>query len=229
MALLLRAFAVMAYFWVAHRAVSLENEILAGLGLALLVFIVFIGGVLQMKIRAVAIAAVFLLAIWGLIYADAAMTTLLFVPSIFLLMAARLFGRTLVNGRTPLLVSAASLVEGATPATLDDEVRIYTTRLTRAWAIMLALLAVINLFLAIFAVPDGVLARAGYAVPAWVSSESATRYMPWLIYLSVTGFLVGEFFYRQRRFPGRYRSAVDYIRRLVKVPMKSWQAAFAEA
>ncbi len=228
MAPLLRLIGVIAYFWMAHRAIETESETFAGIALGALVLIVYVGRILELHVKALIATAVIIAAIVALTWSHFALTTLLFVPTIFLLLAASLFGRTLIKGRTPLLVTAASLVENVSPDTLEADVRQYTTRQTRAWAVLLGVLAVFNLFLALFAVPDGVLTRAGVEVAPWVSSEAATRFMPWVIYVSVTGLLVGEFFYRQHRFPGRYKNALDYIQKLARVPMKSWQEAFAQ-
>ena len=228
MAPLLRLIGVIAYFWMAHRAIESGSELFAGVALGLLVFIVFVGRLLLAERKAILISGALIALIVVLVATRYALTSLLFVPTIFLALAASLFGRTLIKGRTPLLVTAASLVEAVRPGDLEADVRTYTTRQTCAWAVLLSVLAVFNLFLALVATPDGVLARIGHPVEGLVSSEAATRLMPWVIYLSVAGFLVGEFIYRQRRFPGRYKSAWDYVQKLAKVPMKSWQTAFEQ-
>lgn len=228
MAPLLRLLAVIAYFWMAHRAIELQSAVSAGIGLALLVFIVNAGALLRLQSKTVAASALMLAFIIVAVKADFALTVLLFVPTVFLLLAASVFGRTLFKGRTPLLVTAASLIESTTPQALDAEVVRYTTRQTWAWALMLSVMALANVYPALLAAPDGLLIRTGLVSTSGLTAEAASRFIPWFIYLAVTGFLVGEFVYRQHRFPGRYTSALDYIRKLARVPLKSWQAAFAQ-
>ena len=228
MAPVLRLVGVIAYFWMAHRAIATESELFAAIALAVLVFIVYVGRLLHGQIRAVIVSALLLAGISVLAWTHTALTALLLVPTVFLMMAAWFFARTLIKGRTPLLVAAASLIEKVAPETLDAEVRQYTTRQTLAWAVLLYVLAAVNLVLALFAVPDGILSRMGFVVSGWIQSEAAARYMPWVIYGAVTGLLVGEFIYRQHRFPGRYKNALDYVRKLAKVPAAAWQTAFAQ-
>lgn len=229
MAPVLRLVGVIAYFWMAHRAIATESELFSGIALSLLVFIVYVGRLLRAELRAVIVSVVLLAGIAVLVRVHAGLTGLLLVPTVFLMMAAGVFARTLIKGRIPLLVAAASLIENVTPAKMDASVRQYTTRQTLAWAVLLYALAFVNLVLALWAVPDGVLSRLGFVVPGLIRSEAVARFMPWLIYGSVGGLLVGEFLYRQRKFPGRYKSALDYVRKLAKVPLADWQTAFAQS
>ena len=77
---------------------------------------------------------------------------------------------------------------------------------------MLALLAVINLALALIAVPGGVLAQSRHRVAGDDHRTQWSWFANLLNYGIVGGFFVGEYLLRKRRFPGRYRSFVDFLR-----------------
>jgi uncharacterized membrane protein len=127
---------------------------------------------------------------------------------------AWLFGRTLRDGRIPLIERAARAMRGP-EAVLADEVVGYARGVTQAWTALFVLLAVVNLALAALARPGGLLLAAGFdpgvSVPLGVWSLFANV----LSYVFIGALFAIEFVVRGRRFPQQpYRGLVDFTRRL---------------
>jgi len=223
---LVRLLAVAAYFVIAHHALDHGSRWLGGVALGLLVMIVFCGGLWRREPRAW-IASVLLGALAGMLaWRGQAPTALLLVPAVFLALACRVFARTLLPGRTPLLVRMIEAVDGEPVDRFPPGVQAYATAQTLLWAIVLGCLSLANLVLGLCAVPGGVLERAGITPPAAIDAAAAATWGPWAIYLVVGGLLVGEFIYRQRRFPGRYDGPLDFIRRVARVTPARWAEVF---
>lgn len=73
---------------------------------------------------------------------------LIFLPPVIINIALMvLFGRTLVSGATPLVTRIASLWRGS----LDQEIALYTRRVTMAWTMFFALMVVESIVLGLFA------------------------------------------------------------------------------
>lgn len=70
-------------------------------------------------------------------------------PILIFLALMWLFGQTLLPGRRPLITAIADAMRGPLP----DAVARYTRRLTLAWSGLFAVMALINLLLALFAPP----------------------------------------------------------------------------
>lgn len=226
MAALLRFAALLAYFAVAHRALRADDPRLAALALGLLAVVVCIHGLLSLRPRAWLLALAWIAAAGALAGTSCAVPLLLLMPSVFLALACSLFARTLVRGRVPLVVRMVALIEGQLPAELPADIRTYAINVTRLWAGLLGGLSVLNLALALVTVPGGVLERLGIA-PWWpLSPEVAATVDTWGIYVPVAATLVGEFVYRQQRFPGRYSGPMDYLRKLANVPREKWADIF---
>ena len=99
----------------------------------------------------------------------------------------------------------------------------YTRQLTFAWALLLALLAVINLLLALCAVPDGVLAQLGHVPPVSVTNAQWSLFANVLNYGIVGGFFVVEYLLRKRRFPHRpYRNALEFGQQMARLGPHFW-------
>jgi hypothetical protein len=88
----------------------------------------------------------------------------------------------------------------------------------------MALLAAIDLALALCAVPGGVLDSLGIAPPVAISREAWSFFANGLNYGIVGGLFVGEYFYRGRRFPGRYTSFFDFLRKMASLGPAAWRA-----
>ena len=99
----------------------------------------------------------------------------------------------------------------------------YTRGLTAIWAIVLAALAITDLLLALCAVPGGVLDSLGAAPPVTISREAWSWFANGLNYGLVGGLFVGEYFVRTRRFPGRYASFFDFLRRMAGIGPAGWR------
>lgn len=226
MAALLRIAALLAYFVVAHRALRVDSPRLAALALGLLAIIVCIRGLLSLRPRAWLLALAWIAAAWALAGSDYAMPILLLMPSLFLALACSLFARTLLPGREPLVVRMVALIEEQPAAELAPDIRRYATNVTRLWAGLLGGLSLLNLVLALLTTPGGVLERLGIAPPWPLSPEIAATVDTWGIYIPLVVTMIGEFIYRQLRFPGRYTGPLDYLRKLARIPREKWAGIF---
>lgn len=149
---------------------------------------------------------------------------LLAPPVVFPLLVAWGFGRSLRRGRTPLItaIMQALYVRAGMPVTAD--LRRYTRGLTAAWVAVLVLLAVLNVALAMSAVPGGLLAAFGLR-PWWpVTHEQWSWCANIANWGLIGGFFVVEFLVRERRFPQRpYRNALDFLRQLGQLGPAFWR------
>lgn len=226
MAALLRTAALLAYFVVAHRALRVDSARLAALALGLLAIIVFSRGLLSLRPRAWLMALAWIAGAAALAGSRYAMPVLLLMPSLFLALACSLFARTLLHERVPLVVRMVALIEGKPAAELPSDIRTYATNVTRLWAGLLGGMSLLNLVLALLTTPGGVLERLGLAPPWPLSPEIAATVDTWGIYVPVAVTLVGEFAFRQQRFPGRYSGPREYLRKLAKIPREQWAGIF---
>ncbi|MCD9032823.1 ketosynthase [Luteimonas sp. Y-2-2-4F] len=148
---------------------------------------------------------------------------LLLVPVAFIGLIAWVFGRTLRAGRQPLIGRIVGALEGRPGEPLAPELAAYTRALTAAWAWLLGLLALFNLFLATIAVPDGLLASLGVAPPVSITRTQWSWFANLLNYGVVLGMFAGEYAYRARRFPGRYAGFGDFLRRMGALGPAFWR------
>ena len=94
---------------------------------------------------------------------------------------------------------------------------------------VLAVLAAVNLVLALLAVPRGLLAAFGIATP-WPVDETLWSWCAnGATYGLVGGLMVAEFAWRSRRFPGRYHGPLDFARRMAALGRASGTAFFADS
>jgi uncharacterized membrane protein len=216
----LRLGLVALYFAFAHAAASGHDGRFAALALFDVALLVLLPGLLQRSPRAFLLLALGGAAGWRLAASPHALLPLLLVPAAILALVAWGFGRSLRRGRMPLITRIATALEGPLPPPLLD----YTRRLTLAWATLLALLAAANLLLALFAVPDGVLAGCGLRAP--LPLPAAWRgWGDGLTYAVLAAFLWLEFAWRQRRFPGAYRGFREFVARLARLGPAFWRSA----
>jgi uncharacterized membrane protein len=148
---------------------------------------------------------------------------LLLVPPAFVALIAWTFGRTLREGRTPLITRIVCAIEGESVDRLAPDLLAYTRKLTATWAAVLAGLAVANVLLALCAVPGGLLDSLGIAPPVPVSHHAWSWFANMLNYGVVGGLFVGEYYHRVRRFPGRYTSFFDFLRRMARLGPATWR------
>lgn len=143
------------------------------------------------------------LLLWWLAASPWTWMLLLAPPVAFPLWVAWLFARTLRGGSTPLILRIVQAVHARAGMPVDVPLRRYIRRLTAAWAMVLAALALVNLWLALSVVPDGLLLSFGYR-PWWPLSHAQWMWLAngatWAL---LGGFALVEYAWRSWRFPQR--------------------------
>ena len=220
---LARGVLVLAYFGLAHAASARHDPVLAALALGDIAAIVMLEPLLRANARAWGIAALVAVALVALARTSFAPLALLLVPAAIVALVSWTFGRTLRAGRTPLITRMVSLIEGIAVHDLAPALAAYARGLTATWAIVLAFLAAADLALALSAVPGGLLDSVGIAPPIAISREAWSWFANGLNYGLVGGLFVGEYYFRVRRFPGRYTSFFDFLRRMAGVGPAAWR------
>lgn len=213
----------LAYPFLAHAASVRDSGALAAAALGTIVLMVLAEGLLHGRARAWLALAACVAALVALARSAHAQLPLLLVPVAFIALVAFWFGRSLVAGRVPLITRIVAALDRQPPGELAPGLRRYTRRLTLAWAVVLSLLAACNLVLALLAVPGGLLASLGIAVPLAVSEAQWSWFANGANYGLVGGFFFAEYLYRKRRFPGRYRSFLDFLRRMAGLGPAFWR------
>lgn len=217
-----RLLLALAYPWLAHAASTQADSDLAIVALADLALVILLDPLLRLRGWAWITAVLVALGLARLAMSAHALLPLLLVPVAVLAFIAWMFGRTLRAGRVPLISRIVSALEAVPAAQLAPELQRYTRRLTAAWAGMLAALALVNLLLALIAVPGGLLASVGIVAP-WVVTETQWSWIANLLnYGLVAGFFVGEYLFRKRVFPGRYRSFIHFMQRMGSLGPAFW-------
>lgn len=215
------------YVLLAHLAGARQSPTLAVAALADLALLVLIEGLAARRPAAWLAAAAITAVLVPLAGSSWALTPLLLVPPLFTALIATGFLRSLRPGRVPLIRKVVAALYGTPPDELSPAHRAYTRRLTLGWGLMLSLLTAINLTLALVAVPDGLLARAGVPAPFTVTAEQ------WSLVANVANYgLLGVFAlveYQVRRvvFPVRpYRNAAEFVRRMAALGPAFWRDFF---
>ncbi|GAB3510475.1 ketosynthase [Pseudoxanthomonas daejeonensis] len=212
-----------AYPFLAHLA-GTRGGAWTALALADLAVLMLAAPLLRRRWWALALLAAVLagLSWWvGTLWLD---LLLLAPPVLFTAWLAWWFARSLVATRTPLVTRIVCALYAQAGWETPPGLLAYARRLTAAWALLLAFLAVANALLALWAVPGGVLDAFGrtpwIAVPHWAWSWFANL----LNYGLVGGFMVAEFNYRKRHFPVRpYRNGVDFARKMAALGPAFWR------
>jgi uncharacterized membrane protein len=207
-ALALRVILLLAYPVLSHVA-SLRSEgawaALALFGLVLLCLLEPLA-----RRRASAWLALFAsgLLLYGVGASRWAWMLLLAPPVVFPLLVAWGFARSLLPGRVPLIGRIVQALYQRAGMPVTAVLERYTRRLTAAWALVLSLLAAINLGLAMSAVPDGQW--------SWCANIA-----DWGL---IGGFFALEYAVRSRLFPTRpYRNALDFMRQMGQLGPVFWR------
>lgn len=219
----LRVALALSYPLLAHLASLNGSGAWAGLAMASIVLLILLEPLLNRRLWALVALGACLLGLWWVAHSRYALMPLLAPPVVFITLASWLFGRTLAKGRVPLITRIVEALYAQASMPMTPELYRYTRQLTLAWALLLALLAVINLLLALCAVPDGVLAQLGH-VPAFsVTSAQWSFFANVLNYGIVGGFFVIEYVLRKRRFPQRpYRNVLDFGQQMARLGPHFW-------
>ena len=220
---LARLLLALAYPWLAHAASLRQDGTLAAIALGDVALIVLLEGLVHLRLRAWVAFAATCAGLVALAGSRHALLPLLLVPAAIVGFVAWTFGRTLMAGRVPLITRMVVLIEGVARQDLAPDLARYTRGLTATWAIVLAVLALADLALALCAVPGGVLDSLGLVPPAAISREAWSWFANGLNYGLVGGLFVGEYFFRTRRFPGRYTSFFDFVRRMAGIGPAAWR------
>lgn len=213
------------YPLLAHFAAVQSDSRLAALALGDILLVMLLDGLIARRRRSL---LVLLIAVPGLVLLSGtslAMTPLLIMPALLLAIVALGFARTLRTGKTPLIASIVEILEGDDADKLPASLHRYARGLTLAWAILLGSLAMVNLVLALCAVPGGVLASAGITPPLTVTSMQWSWFANGFNYGIVGLFFVAEFAYRRHCFPERVHGFRHFATRLARMGPSFWRRA----
>lgn len=221
--LVLQALLALAYTVLAHVASARDDDRVGAVALVVLVLLLLLAPLAHRRWWAWLALPPLLAAVFALWRAGSVAVPMLLVPVAFVALVAWWFGRSLRAGRIPLITRIVAALDRTPPPAMEPALRDYTRRLTAAWAWLLGALALLNLALALVAVPDGLLARLGWESPLAVTRTQWSWFANLCNYGIVGGFFVVEYHARKRRFPGRYRSFADFLRRLAGLGPAFWR------
>jgi uncharacterized membrane protein len=219
----LRLLLALAYPLLAHLAGARHDPALAAIALLDLGLVVLLQPLLQRRVGAWLLLVAIGLGLFALARSHYALLPLLLVPVALLGLVAWTFGRTLRAGRVPLITQIVAALDALPPPQLSPDLRSYTRNLTAAWAALLGTLALVNLVLAMLAVPNGLLASVGITPALAVGEAQWSWFANILNWGIVGGFFVGEYLLRKRRFPGRYHSLLDFLQRMARLGPAFWR------
>ena len=213
--------------WASHREAGGAGFPVAALALFDLALIVLVQPLVERRVWAWATLALVAAGLWQLAPTPYPQLMLLAPPVLFTGLLGWWFGRSLRAPRVPVITRIVAGLEQTAPEQLPPDLYRYTRRLTGAWAILLACLALANTVLALIAVPDGLLARLGHVPVLAVSQTTWSWFANLLDYGIVGGFFVGEYLLRRRWFPVRpYRNFFDFLRRMGALGPTFWRQLF---
>ncbi len=219
----LRVLLALAYPLFSHLA-SLRNDGgWAAVAMADIVLLLLLEPLLKRRAWALFLVGLCLAGLWWVSQSRYALLPLLAPPVVFLALVGWLFGRTLVRGRVPLITRIVEGLYAQAELPMTPALYRYTRQLTAAWAWMLSVLAAINLLLALWAVPGGVLDQFGYRPLVAVPYEQWALFANIINYGIVGGFFMGEYLLRKRRFPHRpYRNLAQFVQQMARLGPRFW-------
>lgn len=217
----------LAYPLLAHWASHTGSGVAAAVALGDLSLVILAEPLLRGRGWAWALFAAIAAGLWALAHTPYAQASLLAPPVLFVGLVAWLFGRSLRAPREALITRIVAGLDHCRPEQLPAPLYRYTRKLTAAWALLLAVLALVNGMLALIAVPGGVLAQLGHP-PAWgVPREHWSLIANLLNYGVVGGFFVGEYALRRRFFPNRpYRNFGEFLQQMARLGPQFWSGLF---
>jgi hypothetical protein len=209
------------YLLFAHLASDRHDQWLAACALGAIVLLVLLRPLLLRRLRAWIQLLVLGAVVIALARAGYALLPLLLAPAAIIGVVGYAFARTLRT--VPLITRMVVGLDGTPAAELSPDLRHYTRTLTKAWAALLGVLALLNLAFALLSVPDGVLASLGVAPPLAVDQAHWSWFAGVFNVGVMVGFFLIEFTIRQRRFPGRYAGLFDFMRRMKQLGPAFWR------
>ena len=223
-ALALRTALALAYPFLAHAANARDDGTLAAVALSDLALILLLGPLLRLRGWAWASMALVLVALAWLADTPHATLPLLAPPVVFPALVGWLFARTLRHGRVALITRMASALHEQPVEALEPALARYTRGLTGAWAALLFALALVNLVLAVFAVPEGLLAQLGHPTPLPVLDARGSLFANLLIHGVVGSAFLLEYAWRRARFRDQpYRNLGEFVRKLAALDPTFWR------
>lgn len=223
-ALALRTALALAYPFLAHAANARDDGTLAAVALGDLALILLLGPLLRRRPWAWALMTTCIAALAWLARTPHATLPLLAPPVVFVGLVAWLFARTLRRGRVPLITRMAAALHEQPAAALDPSLAAYTRALTGFWAALLFALCLVNFVLAVFGVPEGLLARLGHPAALPVFDSQGSLFANLLIHGVVGGCFLLEYAWRRHRFPDQpYRDLPDFLRKLAALGPGFWR------
>lgn len=220
----LRLALLLAYLPLAHLAGSRQSGGWAALALGSVLLMLLVDGLLQRKPWAWATLAAAAYPLWALSRTPWALVPVLLMPAVWLGLIGWVFGRTLRTGREPLVTRLVSALYGRAGLSLSPRHLAYTRGLTAGWAGLLGTLAVLNLSLALVAVPGGVLDRFSVVPTFQVTPEQWSLVANLANYGVIGGFMLVEYQLRKFVFPVRpYRNLVDFARKMAALGPEFWR------
>ena len=217
----------LAYPPLAYWATRADTGAAAAIALADLALVFLIDPLWRGRIWAWGLTVVLGAGLWAMARTGLAQLALLLPPVLILALLAWLFGRSLRAPRQALITRIVAALHECSPAQLPPELLQYTRRLTAAWALVLAMLGVVNGVLALCEVPGGVLARLGHP-PAWgIAREQGALLANLVNYGVLVGFFVGEYLLRHRWIKEvPYRDFADFVHRMARLGPAFWRGLF---
>ncbi|TXH65385.1 MAG: ketosynthase [Lysobacteraceae bacterium] len=220
----LRLLLLPAYLVLAHLAGSRHSPPLAALALGDLTLLLLLGPLSRCKLWAWAALIAAVGALWPLAHSTYALLPLLLVPVLFVAVIAFWFARSLRRGRIPLVTRMVAAIYATPVDALSPLHRDYARRLTLAWALLLATLAVADFVLALIVEPDGLLAAFGAASTFRITHAQWSFITNVANYGLIGAFMLIEFQLRKRVFTQRpYRNFAEFIRRMVALGPSFWR------
>ncbi len=217
------AFALaLAYPVLAHVAVARGDARLMAGSLVVLVLAMTLPGIARGRAPAFVGFVLGVALVYAAHRADSS-ALLLYLPPVALnVLIGWIFARTLGPGGMPLVERfSRALNEGHT---FDPRIPAYARRVTIAWAVLLFSLALVDLVLALFAVPDGMLLRFGVEPPFTVPQAWWSAFANFLGWGFIALLFVGEWFYRKRHFPVQpYRNFAEFAQRFARIGPALWR------
>jgi uncharacterized membrane protein len=225
LATVLRVGLILLYPLLAHMAAVVDDKRLAAVAFADIILILLLDGLLARRAKQWLLLLLVVPALILLSRSAFALLPLLLMPAVLIAVAASGFARTLRPGRTPLIASIVEVLEGDDAGNLPDRLQRYTRGLTLAWALVLGSLALVNLTLALCAVPGGVLASVGILPPLAVTDMQWSCVANGLNYGILGMFFVVEFVYRRHCFPERMHGFRHFVTGLARMGPSFWRKA----
>lgn len=202
-----------SYPLLAHAAVMLRSAALVVASVTVLAAAMALPGLRSGRPLAWLAAAAAAAAVYALARLDAAAIVLYVPPVAINAYLAWLFGHTLLPGRVPIIERLVRKLHDPGER-LRDDIPLYAARLTAAWTLLFSLLGTVNLVLALFASPGGLLLAAGLQPQLTIPRETWSLFANLVNYLVVACFFLGEYAYRRKRFPEQpYAGLLDFLRR----------------